>query len=1194
MNPSALVSIAIAAFNPDFLRNALMSAVNQDYPHFEVLVCDDSRGDAIKLIVDEVMAETGRPIRYQRNPQTLGFARNLLVCLELSRGALIKFLCDDDLLFTECVSLQAAAMNSHPDVSLSICQRLLCAADDALLPSRMLNMVMCPDDAVVKGTDLLDALELQAPNLFGGLSGALMRRSLVEEFLPALVMEGQGFAARLDLALYICLLRRGNLGHLDRFLCLERLHPARLSHQPSMTLAFPIETDWIKAMLGERTSEAAPAKGWVRYLPFCDYVDDASAQWQEYDLNGLGALQWARTQQQVGSDCLSLEQVYSQWLECRVLSDAQLKLLPKRFGQWPSQPRIVPVIWADEGQASALRMTLESLNAQSYPAATCWVVGPTQALGADEAGVEFLQSQSDGMATLQARLQQAEGVDWVLLLRAGDRLVPHALAIMAERMVVRDRVCLYMDEDSQDALSESTPLFKPDFNLDLMRSMPYVGRVLAFKCDALQQVGGLNADFGLLAPHDLLWRLAEQHGLQVVEHVDEVLVHCAWRFDDWLRDPRCVLQAPRVTDAHLQRLGVAADVVCADGLALCRVAYQHAGSASVSILVTVGDNLQVARRCVESLFEHTAYGNFEVLLIAAPSVPTELRQWLEAMRSLGSEQLRVIEVAQTSKVAQLNEASGLARGEYLLMLDSTCVAFDAGWLAELVAQARRPEVGAVGPKLCSANGTVVGAGLVLSLHGEAGSPFVGMPADSSGYMHRLQAVQNWSALSLDCLLLRRELFESLGGFDVDRLQGGLQNVDICLRLGEQGYLLVWTPNALLACMAAASDGHPGAQDIRALRAHDQAVLHERWLAKLARDPAYNRNLSLKMASFTLEPGLRQGWDPFIKRVLPSVLALPVNSSAVGHYRVSQPFLGLESAGWIQGRQDYSMPELIQLEREKPDVVIFQYRSKKSSVDEMQRLVRASSARHIYEIDDYIIDVPKRNDHSRNIAGDIRELVARGISLCDRVVVSTEPLADALSSLHHDIRVVPNMLAARLWAGLASERQTTARPRVGWAGGTSHRGDLELLQDVVKTLADEVDWIFFGMCPDALLPYVKEFHQGIPMALYPQKLASLNLDLALAPLEQNLFNDCKSNLRLLEYGACGFPVICSDTKAYAGYLPCTRVAGNDAQHWLEAIRMHLSDPQASYQQGDALREVVLRDYVLTERHLQHWANAWLAD
>ena len=108
--------------------------------------------------------------------------------------------------------------------------------------------------------------------------------------------------------------------------------------------------------------------------------------------------------------------------------------------------------------------------------------------------------------------------------------------------------------------------------------------------------------------------------------------------------------------------------------------------------------------------------------------------------------------------------------------------------------------------------------------------------------------------------------------------------------------------------------------------------------------------------------------------------------------------------------------------------------------------------------------------------------------------------------------------------------------------------------------------------------------------YPAKLASLNLDLALAPLEYHIFNDCKSNLRLLEYGACGYPVICTDTEAYRGYLPCTRVVSNSTEEWLQAIRMHLADPEASYRMGDELREAVMRDYMLRGNNLKYWSEA----
>ncbi|MFO3722501.1 glycosyltransferase [Pseudomonas sp. HLMP] len=1191
MNELALVSIAIPAFNPEFFRSALQSAIAQDYPHLDILVCDDSRDGLIRDIVQKLQAESGRTIRYVRNSQTLGFARNLQVCLEHARGSLIKFLCDDDRLLPECISHQARAMNEHPDISITICQRLLCAADDALLPARMLNAVLCAENAVIKGSDLLETLETNVPNLFGGLTHALLRREWVAEFLPALVQQGQGFNARLDLALCICLLRRGHLCSLTRILSIERLYAGRLSNHASMTIAFPKETEWLREMLAARVSEPMPVNGWVRYLPLEQYRDGQDIAWQEFELNRLHSNQQARLAQQVGTESLTSGQVYAEWLACRRLSPSQLSQLPKRFGHWPRQPRIVPVIWAEAGEEAALRVTLESLAEQSYGASDCWVLAPTSLMVLNERGIRHIPLQANGLAQLNERLALSDEADWIFLLRAGDRLHPQALAIMGERMALRaDRLCLYVDEGTHDGLEASAPVFKPDFNLDLMRSIPYVGRLLAFECNALREAGGFDLAFDVLAPHDLLWRLVERHGLQVVEHIDELLVQCQSSHAQWLADPRCVFQAPRVVDAHLQRLGVQAQVNAEGEAALCRVRYGYDCTAGVSVMLPVGNDLAALTRCVESLFEHTLHSNFELLLLATAEAPEAIRQWLGAMHALGSDQLRVVEVEVGSRAAQLNQASQQARGDFLLLLRAACVAIDGQWLGELLSLAQRPEVGVVGPKLCNPDGSIQAAGIVLGFGGTVGTPFAGFPLESAGYMQRLKAVQNWSAVSLDGMLVRREIFSRLGGLDSQALENDFHGADFCLRVREQGYLVVWTPHALLA-----HSGDTGEQAIPAERwARSKGIFYDRWLASIARDPAYNRNLSLKQAGFKLEPGLRSGWDPFISRALPSVLALPVNTTAIGHYRVIQPFNELEKAGWIQGRLSYSTPGLVELERMQPEFIVFQCRYSESSLNDMARTRRYSNARRIYEIDDYVIDVPSKNDHGRNMPGNMREMVAQCIAQCDRVVVTTETLADALSSMHHDIRIVPNMLSAQLWTGLASQRQTSPRPRVGWAGGTSHRGDLELLFDVVRMLADEVDWVFFGMCPDRLRPYVKEFHRSVPLARYPQKLASLNLDLALAPLEQNLFNDCKSNLRLLEYGACGFPVICTDTRAYAGYLPCTRVRENTTDQWLDAIRMHLADPGASYRQGDALREVVLRDYVLMPGNLQQWANAWLTD
>ncbi|MFQ6572759.1 glycosyltransferase [Pseudomonas sp. UM16] len=1188
MNERALVSIAIAAFNPEFFRRALLSAVGQDYAHLEIVICDDSSGNEIELITNELAEQSPVRLRYLRNTTTLGFARNLQQCLEQASGQFIKFLCDDDVLFAGCISRQAQILAACPEVSLVINQRLLCAADDSLLPSRASNCVISPGSAVLKGGDLLEIIAEAATNLFGGISHALFRRSLVQEYLPTLVQDGQGFVARLDLALYACLLRRGHLACINQVLSLERMHAAQLSHHTSMCLAFKSETDWLVQMLASRTGEPAPATGWVRYVPLERYCAGLDIGWEEFELQRMYTGQLANYQQQVGTSSLSFAQWYAEWLECRSLCAGQLRMLPKRIELWPIKPRIVPVISSCNGDDAALRITLESLAIQSYAPSRTWISARGEVKIPDIAGIQVQRMLlGEGFEQLNQRLTDTDELDWVLLLQAGDRLHPHALVIMAERMAVQsERLCLYTDEGANDNLQASAPVFKPDFNLDLMRSMPYVGRLLAFNCQALREAGGFNDDFGVLAPQDLLWRLVETRGLQVVEHIAELLVQCQVAYADWLRDPACQAQAPRILQAHLQRLGVAAQVQQVEGTLMSRVSYLHEVTPSVSILINAGCVLQALVRCVESIFERTAYGNYEVLIVVKGDEPDPIRQWLGAMRELGSDQLRILEVDTQGAAKSLNQASQQARGDYLLLLDSSCVMLDEQWLSELISHGQRPEVGVVGPKLCGANGKVLGAGLVLGLHGPANSPFEGSAVDAGGYMNRLSLVQNWSAVSQDCMLVRREVFLELDGLDTDTLQCGLFDVDFCLRVRELGYLVVWTP---FAWVAKSADVAP-----RELRRDDKDAFYQRWLSRVAQDPAYNHNLSLKQSCFNLEPGLRSGWDPFISRALPHVLALPINTTAIGHYRVAQPFSELESAGWIQGRINYGTPGMIELEREKPDVIIVQCRYSPAAVEECARIKRFSSARRIYEIDDYIIDVPQKNDHGRNMPGNMRELVSRAIGLCDRLVVSTEPLADALSCMHTDIRVVPNMLAAPLWSGLVTRRQTSARPRVGWAGGTSHRGDLELIADVVKALADEVDWVFFGMCPQLLRPYVKEFHKGVPLALYPRKLASLNLDLALAPLEVNLFNDCKSNLRLLEYGACGFPVICTDTKAYTGYLPCTRVSENTTEQWLAAIRMHLDDPQASYRQGDALREAVLRDYVLMPHNLQQWANAWLAD
>jgi hypothetical protein len=207
-----------------------------------------------------------------------------------------------------------------------------------------------------------------------------------------------------------------------------------------------------------------------------------------------------------------------------------------------------------------------------------------------------------------------------------------------------------------------------------------------------------------------------------------------------------------------------------------------------------------------------------------------------------------------------------------------CGITQADWLDELLNHAQRPEVGVVGAKLFNPDGCVLHAGLILGLQGAVGLPFYGQSLQSDGYMFRLQAVHDLSAVGGDCLMVRKAVYESVAGLDEQALKQALNVVDLCLRIGQEGYLVVWTPYALLALGARPSVQATAEEE--QLQLQEQETFYQRWLPRIASDPAFNVNLSLQgvgATSFSLEPGLRTGWSAFSRAQLPNVLAVPINA-----------------------------------------------------------------------------------------------------------------------------------------------------------------------------------------------------------------------------------------------------------------------------------------------------------------------------
>jgi glycosyltransferase involved in cell wall biosynthesis len=633
-----------------------------------------------------------------------------------------------------------------------------------------------------------------------------------------------------------------------------------------------------------------------------------------------------------------------------------------------------------------------------------------------------------------------------------------------------------------------------------------------------------------------------------------------------------------VIERHLAQRGYQARVV--PGLpARYRIDYGHSNTPLVSIIIAVDTSLACLQRCLESVLEKTRYGHYEILFGAHHAMDADTQVWLQGIADLADARLRVVAAADITQAQ--HQAALAAQGEYLLLLSAEAVAVSDSWLEELLNHAQRPEVGVVGGKLLSGDGRIDQAGLLLGLRGPAGRAFAGEAMDSAGYLQRLQVDQNYSAVSDACLMVRAEIYHQVGGLDT--ALSAYRDVDFCLRVRSAGYLTVWAAHAVLM-----HDHVYREPDVA-----EQDAFYERHLPVIARDPAYNRNLALSGRGFDLEADAGLTWRPLSWRPLPVILAHPADPFGCGNYRVIKPFSALKEHGMVDGMMSIGLLQVPDLERLDPDVIVLQRQIGDERLDAMRRIKKFSRAFTIYELDDYLPNLPLKSVHRPQMPKDILKSLRKGLSFVDRFTVSTAPLAEAFAGLHGDIRVVENRLPVDWWSGLSSKRQRGRKPRVGWAGGVSHTGDLELITDVVKELAGEVEWVFMGMCPDRIRPYVHELHAGVAIDQYPVALARLDLDLALAPVEQNLFNECKSNLRLLEYGACGFPVVCSDLVCYQGALPVTRVK-NRFKDWVDAIRMHVSDLEASARMGDELRRQVQDSWMLDGANIEAWRASWLPD
>src|SRR5262245_21371647 len=540
---------------------------------------------------------------------------------------------------------------------------------------------------------------------------------------------------------------------------------------------------------------------------------------------------------------------YQQWFEAHRVSAADLASMREEVRGFASQPPLSILTPVFDTPVPWLRAAVESVLAQVYENWELLLVddGSTDAdllrelpvLGARDRRIRLvgLESHQGISAALNRGLDLASG-EWVTFLDHDDLLEPDALFQNVRLLQENPALDLiYSDEDKLTEAGFDSPILKPDWSPDFFLSCNYLCHMIFLRRDLVREVGGFYPQFDGSQDYDLLLRVSERTNR--LHHIPRVLYH--WRrsenssASDVRQKPGQLEASCRAIEAHLKRRGEQAHVAVDWRTHAFYVRRELREVRKICVIIPSFRGSGSLERCLESVVRTTSYPNYEIVIVQTG----ERDKIAEATTDSSHHVLYFTDVANDS--AAKNYAVAHTDSPWLLFLDDNVEAIVPDWLTIMAEHIQRPETGAVGPRLVNPGGTIEHAGLVLGVNGIAQSAFHSFPAEHPGVNRQLQMTRNYSAVSGACLLVRREVFQQIGGFD-EQLSGALADVDLCLKMRDAGYLIVYTPLAKLCWDAAES----GPDDITG-----EPIMRQRWSQVLERDPYYNPNLSRERADFSL-------------------------------------------------------------------------------------------------------------------------------------------------------------------------------------------------------------------------------------------------------------------------------------------------------------------------------------------------------
>lgn len=550
---------------------------------------------------------------------------------------------------------------------------------------------------------------------------------------------------------------------------------------------------------------------------------------------------------------------------------------------WENPPTISILLPVCDPPVEVFRETLASVTGQIYPHWTLCIADDAStnpevralidALARSDARVKVAWRVRRGhiSAATNSALKLADG-PFIGFLDHDDLLAPHALAVMAEALVRNPELdLLYSDEDKLDeAGTRFGPHFKPGWDPDRIVRQNYVCHFAVHRTALLRRLGGLRIGLEGAQDHDLVLRMSEIVPAARIRHIPRILYH--WRAIEGstatglTAKPYAAQAGDRAASDHLMRTGTGARV-WSDRHGRRVIHHLPVIPPRVVAIIPTRDRVELLRQTVDGLLLRTDYPDIEVIIVDNGSTASETERYLSDLSA--DPRVAVLNhpgafnfSAMMNRAAALRSVGGtrpVSGQDILLFLNNDVEPLqDRSWLRELVSQAARADVGAVGALLLYPNRTVQHAGVVLAGDWVARHVESGDEDSEPGYLSRRRITQTVSAVTGACLAIRREVFDRVGGFDENGLAIDFSDIDLCLKAGAAGYRTVFAPLAKLIHHESATRGPFMSPEKRPRWEAEAAVMRRRWGDLLSADPYYNPNLAIGPTARAFTPKLEDG------------------------------------------------------------------------------------------------------------------------------------------------------------------------------------------------------------------------------------------------------------------------------------------------------------------------------------------------